>query len=148
VSRRASSAAVGGPALLGVATGAALLAGAACTAAGAVSGGGRGALSAGLATGLVLSFLWAGQLPVAQAARGRKVLGTALLLFGYTARVALLLLAFRLFAGADFLDRRTFGVAVVVTALTWTAGALWTLLRWRAPNVETDDATGEGVGRR
>jgi ATP synthase protein I len=122
-----------GTALLAVATWVTLAAGLVCSLVAAVGGGTRALVSAVLATGLVLGFLWIGQLPVAAASRGHRALGAALLLLGYTARVAVLLLAFRLFAGAEFLDRRTFGLTIIITALSWTGGGVWSLLRWRAP---------------
>ena len=118
----------------------ALAAGAMCVVVAASFAGGKGALSAGLATALVLLFLLVGQLPVAQASRGRQGVGAALLLGGYTARIALVLFAFRLFYVADGVDREVLGLTVVATALAWTVGAVWAFLRWRPLYVEPDHA--------
>jgi ATP synthase protein I len=124
--------------LLGPATMLALGVGAICAAVAGLVAGGRGALSAAAATALVLGFLWFGQLPVAQAARGRARLGTALLILGYTVRVAAVLLALRLLTDATAVDGRVFGVSVVLTALGWTAGGLWSLLGWRSATIEPE----------
>lgn len=100
--------------------------------------GRHAAVSAMIATMLVLSFLLLGQLPVAQASKGRPALGAALLLGGYTARIALALFALRLFYVADGVDREVLGLTVVVTALAWTVGAVWAFLRWRPLYVEPE----------
>jgi ATP synthase protein I len=115
-----------------------VVAGACCTTVAAFAVGRHGAGSAVLATALVLAFLLLGQLPVAQASRGRQGLGAALLLGGYTARIALVLFAFRLFHVADGVDREVLGLTVVATALAWTAGAVWAFLRWKPLYVEPE----------
>lgn len=122
-----------------VATGAGLV----CTAVATVLEGADGLLAALVGTGLVVAFLLVGQAPVAQVARGRKVLGTALLVLGYTARISLLLIAFRLLSGSTALDRDVLGVTVVVCALAWTAGAVVAYLRWRPMYVEPGPAPDE-----
>ena len=116
----------------------ALASGVVCVAVAASLAGSAGALSACIATALVVLFLLVGQLPVAQASRGRRGLGAALLLGGYTARIALVLLAFRVFYVADGVDREVLGLTVVATALAWTAGAVWAFLRWRPLYVEPE----------
>lgn len=133
--------------LLGPATALAAGTGLACAVVAAFSGGGRGAASAAAATALVLTFLWAGQLPVAVAARGRGRLGTALLVTGYTLRVAAALLALVLF-DATTLDRRVFGATVVLAALAWTAGATWVLARWRSVTIEPEMPERTGAEER
>ncbi|MGH8939156.1 MAG: hypothetical protein ACRDV2_07380 [Actinomycetes bacterium] len=105
--------------------------------------GSRGLVAAALGTVLVLAFLLVGQLPVAQASRGRRGLGAMLLLLGYTTRIALLLAAFRAFYSAPSVDREVLGVTIVVTALAWTAGAVWAFLRWRPLYVEPENAADE-----
>ena len=112
--------------------------GAVCTAVAGLVAGGRAALSAALAVAVVLAFLWFGQLPVAQAARGRKRLGAVLLILGYTVRVALVVLALQLFFTSPTVDRRVFGVSVVLCALAWTAGAVWSFMHWRSVTIEPD----------
>jgi hypothetical protein len=77
-----------------------------------------------------------GQLPVAQVARGRRALGAALLVFLYSTRVVLLLVAFRVFSVAGQVDRETLGLTVVICALAWTAGTVWAAMRWRPMVVE------------
>ena len=124
--------------LLRPATALALCLGLGCTLVAGLVGGGRGALSAAAATVLVLGFLWFGQLPIAQAARGRRRLATALLIVGYTVRVAAALLALRLLLGSTTLDRRVFGASIVLIALGWTAGGLWSLMGWRSVTIEAD----------
>jgi hypothetical protein len=73
-----------------------LLSGLASVVVAAVTVGRAGALAALVALGLVLGFLVLGQLPVAQAARGRRGTGAALLLLLYSVRIAVLLGAFRI----------------------------------------------------
>jgi hypothetical protein len=105
----------------------------------AVVAEGPGALGAvALGVGLVLGFLLVGQLPVAQAAKGRRGLGAMLLLLGYTTRVALLLVAFRLVVRSGSPDREVLGLTVVAVALGWTAGAVWSILHWRPAVVDVE----------
>ena len=134
--------------LLGPATLLALGVGAVCTAVASVAGGGRAALSAAGATALVLGFLWFGQLPEAQAARGRKHLATALLIIGYTVRVAVVVLALRLLLDSAAFDRRVFGVCVLLCVLAWTGGAAWSLVRWRSVTIEAELSKTTGVSPR
>ena len=126
------------PALLRPATALALAAGLACALVAGLTSGGRGVLSAAAGVALALGFLWFGQLPVAQVARGRKRLGTALLILGYTVRIAAVVLALRLVFDSPVLDRRVFGVSIVLTALAWTAGGLWKLSTWRSVTIEPE----------
>ena len=126
------------PALLRPATALTLGAGLACALVAGLTRGGRGALSATAAVAVVLGFLWFGQLPVALVARGRKRLGTVLLIFGYTVRIAAVVLALRLMFDSPVLDRRVFGVSLVLTALAWTAGGLWRLSTWRSVTIEPE----------
>ena len=110
----------------------------------AVAVDGLDALAAvGLGTALVLGFLLVGQLPVAQAARGRRGLGAMLLLLGYSARVALLLLAFRLVVRSGSPDREVLGLTVVAVALGWTLGAVVSFLHWRPPVVDVELPSGQ-----
>ena len=107
---------------------------------------GPGSLGAvALGSGLVLGFLLVGQLPVSQAARGRRGLGAMLLLLGYTTRVALLLVAFRLVIRSGSPDREVLGLTVVAVALGWTAGTVWSFLRWRPAVVDVDLPTAAGT---
>ena len=112
--------------------------GAVCIAVAGLVAGGRAGLSAAGAVALVVGFLWLGQLPVAQAARGRKRLGTALLILGYTVRITAVVLALRHVFDSPVLDRRVFGISVVLTALAWTAGGLWRLSTWRPLTIEPE----------
>ena len=98
--------------------------GAVCTAVAGLVAGGRAGLSAALAVAVVLGFLWFGQLPVAQVAQGRKRLGAALLILGYTVRIAAVVLTLRVVFDSPVLDRHVFGVSVVLCALAWPAGGL------------------------
>lgn len=94
--------------------------------------GAPGAVGATLGLGLVLAFLLVGQVPVAQVAAGRRRLGAALLVLLYTTRVLMLLAAFRIVLGAGAeVDRRSLGLAVLASALGWTAGTVWSAVRWR-----------------
>ena len=132
--------------LLGPAVLAALAAGALAVVAAAVVAGGPGAAGASIGLALVVGFLLLGQVPVAQVARGRRGLGAALLLLLYTARVVLLLLALRVLSDADDVHRGAVGLTVIVCALAWTAGTVWSALRWRPHVVEPD--VGEVPGAR
>ena len=124
--------------LLGPATLTALAVGAVCVVVGSVVSGTDGLWAALLGVGLVLGFLFVGQLPVAQAARGRGGLGALLLLLGYSLRVLLLLMVFAVVTQAEEPDRQVLGVTVIAVALGWTAGTVWTWLHWRGPVVDVD----------
>jgi hypothetical protein len=100
-----------------------------------------GLRAAVLAAVLVLAFLLVGQLPVAQAAQGRRGVGAGLLVALYTTRLVLLFLAFRLFDDAGQVDRTVLGVTVIAAAMAWTAGTVWTALRWRPMVVEPEPTT-------
>jgi hypothetical protein len=129
---------VGVRGLLGPATLTALAVGAVCVVVGAVVSGVDGLGAALLGLVLVLGFLLVGQLPVAQAARGRGGLGAFLLLLGYLSRVLLLLVVFVLVTQAGAPDREVLGITVITVALGWTAGTVWTWLHWRGPVVDVD----------
>lgn len=122
--------------LLGRAVVMALLAGLLSALVAAVAVGRGGLLPAVVGVGLVLGFLLLGQLPVTQAARGRRSVGAALLVSLYTTRVVLLLLAFRVFSVGDQTDRKVLGLTVVVCSLAWTAGTVWSALVWRPVLIE------------
>lgn len=122
--------------------GAALAAAGCAVVAGAVVG--RGSLGAvGLGSALVLGFLLVGQLPLARATGAHRGLAGMLLLVGYTARIALLLVAFRLVVTSGFPDRQVLGGTVVVVGLGWTAGTVVSFLRWRPPVVDLELASYE-----
>ena len=132
--------------LLGPAVLAALAAGALSVVVAAAVSGGPGAAGAAIGLALVVGFLLLGQVPVAQVARGRRGLGAALLLLLYTARVVLLLVALRVLSDADGVHRGAVGLTVIAAALAWTAGTVWSAMRWRPLVVETDP--GEVPGHR
>lgn len=127
---------VGVRALLAPSVVAVAVSGAACTAVAALSDGASGAAAALVATVVVLAFLLAGQLPVAQAAQGRRGLGALLLLVGYSTRLLVLLVAGVAVVQAGSLDRRVLGLTAIVVGLAWTAATVWTWLRWRPPVVD------------
>jgi hypothetical protein len=133
---------VGVRGLLGPATLTALAVGAVCVVAGSVVSGLAGLGAALLGVVLVLGFLFVGQLPVAQAARGRGGLGAMLLLLGYSLRVLLLLMVFVAVTQAGAPDREVLGGTVIVVALGWTAGTVWTWLHWRGPVVDVELPSG------
>lgn len=125
-------------AMLGPAVVAALSATVCCAVVSAVLDGLAGVAAAVLAGGLVLAFLLAGQLPVAQAARGRRGVGAFLLLVGYLSRVILLLVVWVLVVDVGFPDPAVFGADLVVIALGWTAGTVWSFLRWQPAVVDVE----------
>lgn len=125
--------------LLGPAVVAALVAAAVSVAVAAVGAGREGALGALVGAGLVLAFLLVGQVPVAQAARGRRGLGAFLLVVLYLLRVVLLLVAFQAVLSGDTVHRRSVGLTVICCALAWTAGTVWSAMRWRPMVVEPDE---------
>ena len=126
------------PALLWLATALTLVTGLACALVAGLTSGGRAVLSAAAAVAVVLGFLWFGQLPIALAARGHQRLATVQLIVGCILRVAVGVLALRLFLTSPTFDRRVFGLSVVFCALAWTAGAVWTFARWRSVTIEPD----------
>jgi len=132
--------------LLGPAVLAALAAGGLAVVVAAVVAGAPGAAGAAIGLALVVGFLLLGQVPVSQVARGRRGLGAALLLLLYTARVMLLLVALRVLSDADGVHRGAVGLTVIACALAWTAGTVWSAMRWRPLVVEPDP--GELPGHR
>lgn len=130
--------------LLGRAMVLTLLAGLVSAAVAAVAVGLDGALAALVGVGLVLGFLLVGQLPVAQVARGRRALGAALLVSLYSTRLLLLLLTWRVLSASDTVDRRTLGLTVVVCALAWTAGTVWSAMRWQPVLIEPEPSPAPG----
>lgn len=126
-------------ALLGRAVLLTLVTGAAATVFAALTRGADGVLAALLGLALVLGFLLVGQLPVAQVARGRNRLGTALLVMIYTLRLMVVLLAFRASLVSDAVDRDVLGLTVIGCGLAWTAGAVWSALGWRPMVVEPEE---------
>lgn len=132
--------------LLGPAVLATLAVGALAVVVAAAVAGGPGATGASIGLTLVVGFLLLGQVPVAQVARGRRGLGAALLLLLYTARVVLLLVALRVLSDADGVHRGAVGLTIIACALAWTAGVVWSALRWRPLVVDPD--AGEVPGHR
>jgi hypothetical protein len=126
--------------LLGRAVVLALLTGAVSIVVAVVVAGADGLRAAALAVGLVLGFLLVGQLPIGQVARGRRRLGAALLVVLFVLRVIALLVAFAAFYVADGVDREVLGLTVMACALAWTAGTVWSALRWRPLVVDPEDA--------
>jgi hypothetical protein len=125
--------------LLGRAVVLAVLAGAVSVVVAAAVAGADGLRAALVAVGLVLGFLLVGQVPVAQVARGRRRLGAALLVVLFVLRVVALLVAFAAFYVADDVDREVLGLTVMVCALAWTAGTVWSAVRWRPMVVDPED---------
>jgi hypothetical protein len=129
---------VGARSLLRLALGAALAMALVCCLIAAALAGFKGLGSAALGAGLVLSFLLIGQLRLSQASRGQPGFGGAWLLFGYVARVLLLLVAFVAVTSNGFADRKTLGLSVIAVALAWTFGAVWTWAHWQPLVVDVD----------
>ena len=126
--------------LLAPAVGAAAVAGVVAVLVAAVVAEGQAVTGALLGAGLVLAFLLVGQLPVSQAARGRRWLGALLLVVLFVVRVVLLLVAFQLVVSSDGVGRRAVGLTVIACALAWTGGTVWSALRWRPLVVEPVEA--------
>lgn len=85
---------------------------------------GAGGLVAGLiATLLVIGFFWTGLLPLfaVKGPDASMATGLAVLLFTYTARLAVVLVVLVLSRRWDFLDERWAGVTIIASALTWIA---------------------------
>lgn len=133
-------------ALLGPAVALTVLAGVVAAAVAGATVGTSGLLAALVAVGLVLGFLLVGQLPLAHVARGRRGVGAGLLLSLYVTRVMLLVLAYAVFTSSSSVDRRALGLTVLACVAGWTAGTVWSALRWRPMVVEPEDAVGDGHG--
>ena len=139
---------VGVRALLGPAVLVALAVAVVCGVAGSVVAGVSGLAAAALGTGLVLGFLLVGQLPIVQAARGRRGLGAVLLLFGYSVQVLLLVVVLAVVTTSGTPDPTVLGLTVIAVALGWTAGTVWSWLRWRGPVVDVELPTDRGTRAR
>jgi hypothetical protein len=81
-----------------------------------------GAVSAALATAIVVGFFWSGTIPVVltDGARLGPAAGLALLLLTYTLRLAVVVLALQLLSRSELVDPRWLGGTMIVCALTWT----------------------------
>lgn len=81
-----------------------------------------GAVSAALATAIVVGFFWSGTIPVVltDGARLGPAAGLALLLLTYTLRLAVVALALQVLSRSELVDPRWLGGAMIVCALTWT----------------------------
>ena len=130
--------------LLGRAVVLTVLAGLVCAVVASVAVGRDGVLAAVVGVCPVLGFLLVGQLPIVQVARGRRVLGAALLVSLYSTRLLLLLLAWRVLSASDTVDRRTLGLTVVVCALAWTTGTVWSAMRWQPVLIEPEPSPAPG----
>lgn len=110
-----------------------LVAGAVCAAVAAVQLGGRGVLSALLATAVVAGFFWSGLLPLLLAGDREERAGAALvvLLVNYALRLVLVLLVLGAAARAGAVDDAAVGLTVVVCALVWTGTQAALLARAR-----------------
>jgi|tagenome__1003787_1003787.scaffolds.fasta_scaffold20927280_2 hypothetical protein len=124
--------------LLGRAFALSVVAGVLCVLGAVVVGDGRTAASAGVGAALVVAFLAVGQVPLVAAARGHAALGALLLLLGYVSRIVIGLAGLVLLLNGDGLDRRALGLTVMVTGAAWTAGALWSMVRWRPTLIDPD----------
>lgn len=133
-------------ALLGPAVALTLLAGVVAAVVAATTVGTSGLLAAVVAVGLVLGFLLVGQLPIAHVARGRRGVGAGLLLSLYVTRVMLLVVAYAVFSSSGSVDRRTLGLTVIACVAGWTAGTVWSAMRWRPMVVEPEETVGNGHG--
>jgi ATP synthase protein I len=85
--------------------------------------GADGAVSAALATVIVVGFFWSGTIPVAltDGARLGPAGGLAILLLTYTLRLAVVVLVLQLLGRAEIVDRGWLGGTIITCALTWTA---------------------------
>jgi len=97
----------------------------------AVTSGRAGVLGALLGTVLVLGYLLVGQSPISAAARGGQGAGTALLILLYTLRLMVLIILFRAFSVSDAVDGTALGLTMIACGLVWTAGVVWSAMRWR-----------------
>lgn len=132
--------------LLGPALVTALLTGLVALIVSAVTAGRAGLLAALVAVALVLGFLVVGQLPLAHVARGRRGVGAAMVLAIYVTRIVLLVVAYAVFTSTDAVDRTALGLTILACALGWTAGTVWSALRWRPMVVDPEDVSGAGRG--
>lgn len=94
--------------------------------------------SAGVATVLVLLFLLGGQVPLGQARQGHAALAALLLVFGYVIRLGIVLAVFVSVTGSSSFDQRVLGLTVIAVTVGWTAGAVWSWVRWRPLLVDVD----------
>ena len=125
-------------ALLGTSVLVALGVAALCMVVGAVVAGTEGLAAAALGGLLVVGFLLLGQLPLVQAAKGRRGLGALMLLFGYLLQVLVLLVVFAVVIASTGVDATVLGLTIIAVAVGWTAATVWRWLRWRPPVVEVE----------
>ena len=119
-----------------------------CMVLGLVFAGPEGLAAAALGGALVVGFLLLGQLPLVQAAKGRRGIGALMLLFGYLLQVLVLLVVFAVVIASSGVDDRVLGLTIIAVALGWTAATVWRWLHWRPPVVEVDLPSDQGSAPR
>ena len=139
---------VGVRALLGTSVLVALGVAGLCMVIGAVVAGTEGLAAAALGGLLVVGFLLLGQLPLVQAAKGRRGLGALMLLLGYSLQVLVLVVLFAVVIETTGVDADVLGLTIIAVALGWTVATVWRWLRWRPPVVEVDLPTDQGSAPR
>ncbi len=103
--------------------------GLACAGAAGVQVGSRGAVSALLATAVVIGFLWSGALPLLVLRGSAGGSGLLLLLLNYALRLVLALAVLRVSVRAGWVLPPVLGLTVVACALTWTTAQVVLLSR-------------------
>ena len=139
---------VGVRALLGTSVLVALGVAGLCMVLGAVVEGTEGLAAAALGGLLVVGFLLLGQLPLVQAAKGRRGLGALMLLLGYFLQVLVLVVVFAVVIETTGVDADVLGLTIIAVALGWTVATVWRWLRWRPPVVEVDLPSDQGSAPR
>ena len=119
-----------------------------CMVIGAVVEGTEGLAAAALGGLLVVGFLLLGQLPLVQAAKGRRGLGAMLLLLGYSLQVLVLVVVFAIVIETTGVDADVLGLTIIAVALGWTVATVWRWLRWQPPVVEVDLPSDQGSAPR
>jgi hypothetical protein len=118
--------------------------GAVCVTVAWFAAGATAAVSAALATVIVVGFFWSATIPVFMTDKARlgPAGGLAVLLLTYTLRLAVVLLVLRLLGQTQIVDRRWLGGTVIACALTWTVVHVLAVLRSRSTVSRSQETPG------
>lgn len=101
--------------------------------------GGFAARSALLGAFLVLVFFSFGQYVVGRVLATKPELGLGVAMLVYLTQLGVLLILIRVLRDVNWLDGRTFGIAIIAGTLAWTLSSVFMLSRHKTTVIETTD---------
>jgi ATP synthase protein I len=101
--------------------------------------GGFAGRSALLGAILVLLFFSFGQYVVGRVLATKPELGLAVAMLVYLTQLGILLILIRVLRDVNWLDGRSFGIAIIAGTLAWTLGSVIMLSKHKTTVIETTD---------